>query len=106
MPHEDVQKRAKVDEALGAINDWRFAVNVLSLAKFWAKVLGRPAPPEAIVKGVEAQFGDKLTKLNGFLAGKKHLVGDHLTLADFLFVESFINGTVAGIDYPTLYPNI
>ena len=103
---DDPREKARINEALGTINDWRVAQGVLAFNKFWAKIRKFPTAPEILLIGIENQFKAGNAKLNDFLAGKKYIALDRLTLADFVFVENWINGIVLEYDYAGQYPNI
>jgi glutathione S-transferase len=104
-PIEDHRDKARINEALSALNDYRTAQGALAMAKFWGPIRKMPLPPQGLIDQVEHRFKEENSKLDAMLAGKKYLVLDRLTLADFAFVEFWINGQVVGYDFKSQYPN-
>lgn len=66
-----------------------------------------PQCPAEILADVDRrQFTANLKMFDEYLYGKKYWLFDRLTVADFCFVEHWINGLVLNLDYKTLYPNV
>ena len=62
--------------------------------------------PEKVLHFGEEAYKQALTKINELIAGKKHTVGDSLTIVDFLFAEIIMNAEMIKTDYEHDYPHI
>ncbi len=84
---KDVKVRAKIDEAIGHINDFRNLQGLVMLGRVILPRSGKSLP-EKIVVTAETFLAQGAQKINDHLTGKKYFAQDRLTLADFLLVEN------------------
>jgi len=66
--------------------------------KVFKKIFNRGEPDPAIVRDGEEQFQKLGAVLNGHLEGRRFLVGDTLTVADFAVAPILVMGARAGLD--------
>ena len=101
----DTKIRAKINQVIGALNDLRGAQFVVTAGKVMLPRQGKSMPEKILTFG-ETQYKTALTKINEMIGDKKHIIGESITICDFLFCEMIMNAMMIKTDFENDYPKV